>query len=146
MLIAPPFRRFLGIGGGPREGSRSAAAGGPSANSRRPCGAPPSPPPALLALIPSFGEAPPPAPAIFGELTPPPICFSTGCWETGAFGARFAAARGTGRVLGAARLDFGRAERFDFTRALGRDFGLDFGLAERRDDFRAAEARFFIFL
>src|SRR5947207_9514122 len=146
MLIAPPFRRFLGMGGGPREGSRSAAAGGPSANSRRPCDVPPLPPPALLALIPSFGEAPPPAPAIFGKLTPPPICFNAGCWETGAFGARFAVARWTGRFLGAARFDVGRAERFDFTAALVRDFVFDFGRAERTDDFRATEARFFIFL
>ena len=62
------------------------------------------------------------------------------------FGEPFAAGRRAGR-FGAARFDFGRAERFDFTRALERAFAFDFGRDERRDpDLRAAEARFFIFL
>src|SRR5439155_1031001 len=143
MLSWPFPRRFLGMGGGPREGSRvNAAGGGASSNSRRPWGAPAPPAASLDFFIPSFAPTPAPrALATFDRLTPPPTCFSVGCLE-----ARFAVVRWTGRFV-AARFDFGRAERFDFARALERDFVLDFGRDERRDfDLRAAEARFFIFL
>src|SRR2546426_8550811 len=143
MLSWPALpRRFFGIGGGPRAGSRGTpAAAGRSSNSRRPCGAPRSEAPLAWNL--DFPRN-------------PGFAFRAAAFTPGGFTTPMdlAARAGLGLApLPAGRLvldlearagrfafgrDFGRVFERDFARAFGRDLGLAFR--------RAEEARFFIFL
>src|SRR2546427_5905406 len=127
-------RRFFGIGGGPRAGSRGTpAAAGRSSSSRRPCGVPRSEAP--LAWNFDFPRKPDFA-FIAAGLTPGG--FTTPIDLAARAGLGLAPLPAASLVLDldarAERFAFGRAfarvfER-DFARAFGRDLGLAFRRAE----------------